>query len=208
VLLALVPLLALQVAAQKLSAKRGLAFNDPSLLYQFAVAESQVSWSFDWYSATWENPPSLEFVPMLWCSTDQALLDAWKNNAQSIIDHSPLLSTHLLAFQEPDNEGQCNITPLFAAATYIVYFQPYKGSALLGAPAVSSKPGGLQWLSEFLYHCQGCEINFVPIHWYGSALDVEGFYSYVAQAYAAAQNRPIWITEVSHDTGPRMSRQF
>jgi hypothetical protein len=194
VLTAHVLLLTLQVAAQS---KRGLPFNDPTLLGKFAVAGSQTSWCYNWYSATPENPHSMEFVPMLWCSTELDLIDAWKGNARTIVDSSPPHSAHLLSFEEPDNAGQCNISPEFAAATYEAWIQVFKGQAFLGAPAVSVQPGGLKWLSEFLAYCQNCQIDFVPIHWYGSALDIQGFQNYIAQAHTTAQNRPLWITEVS-----------
>jgi len=75
--------------------------------------------------------------------------------------------------------------------------QPFAGKAKLGAPAVTNgaAPLGLTWLSSFISDCQLCTIDFVPIHWYDSATNIAYFKSYIAEAYAAGGNRPIWITE-------------
>jgi hypothetical protein len=75
--------------------------------------------------------------------------------------------------------------------------EPFACKARLGAPAVTNGPSpmGLAWLSNFVGACTGCTIDFVPIHWYDSATNVDYFKSYIQQAYTAGGNRPIWITE-------------
>jgi hypothetical protein len=69
----------------------------------------------------------------------------------------------------------------------------------LGSPAVtnaaSTPTTGLGWLESFLDQCSGCTIDFVNIHWYGSATDIDGFKNHIDEARKVAGGRPIWITE-------------
>jgi Glycosyl hydrolase catalytic core len=111
---------------------------------------------------------------------------------------NPPLLTQFLRFNEPDLSTQSNISPTDAAAGYKTWMQPFAGKARLGAPAVTNggSPMGLTWLENFLNACSGCTIDFVPIHWYDSATNIDYFKSYVQQAHSTS-GKPIWITEVS-----------
>jgi hypothetical protein len=176
------------------SLKRGLAYNDPTILSNFISGSSQVSWAYNWGSSSSGLPSGLEYVPMLW-GLDDSFTSDWNSNAANAIASG---STHLLAFNEPDNPGQSNLGTAEAAAGYLQYMQPFAGQAKLGAPAVTNggPPSGLTWLEGFISDCVGCQIDFVPIHWYAPVDDVDYFMSYIQQAYSAAgNNTPIWITE-------------
>lgn len=84
-----------------------------------------------------------------------------------------------------------------AVAAYKQYMMSFSHRAKLGAPVVSNEGNGMKWLKEFLAECTGCQIDFVPIHWYDKATNFGYFRGYVADAAKAAQGRPIWLTEVS-----------
>lgn len=92
--------------------------------------------------------------------------------------------------------GQACMDPASAAAAYKQYMMPYASTFSLGAPVVTNGPTGLPWLQEFIALCTGCQIDFVPIHWYDSATNEPYFYNYMPSMYAAGGNRPLWITEV------------
>lgn len=78
-------------------------------------------------------PSNLEYVPMLWSNgTDKT--STWFQNADNAIARG---SKHLLAFNEPDNKGQANMSPQAAADAYLAYMQPYAGKVKLGGPAVT-----------------------------------------------------------------------
>jgi hypothetical protein len=174
--------------------KRGLAFNDASILSSFLSGSSKVSWAYNWGQTTATLPSkTLEYVPMLW-NISSTMTSGWSAAASSAIASG---STHLLGFNEPDLASQADISYTAAATGYQQYMQPFAGKAKLGAPAVTNggSPAGLTYLGNFLTACTGCTIDFVPIHWYDSATNIDYFKSYVAQAYAAGGNRPIWITE-------------
>lgn len=127
----------------------------------------------------------------------------WKSNADTAIAAG---STHLLGFNEPDLTEQANLTPEQAAEAWHEYMEPYAGKAKLGSPAVCNGGGtvGLNWLGRFLETCSGCTIDFIAIHWYGLASEagVGYFKEHVGKAVAAAQGRPVWITEFKPDGSP------
>jgi hypothetical protein len=68
----------------------------------------------------------------------------------------------------PGKGGSC--IPLSTAiAAWKQYMEPQKQLKMkmyLGSPAVTNGPDGLQYLSDFLAGCTGCNIDFINIHWY------------------------------------------
>lgn len=173
------------------SGKRGLAFNNADLLSAF-TSSSEVSWAYNWGSSTKDCPEKFEYVPMLWgTATDHS--GNWDAMVTKALASG---SQHLLGFNEPDYSGQANLSPSDAAAGWMQFMQPYASKAKLGAPATTNggAPMGLTWLSNFMTACASCTIDFVPIHWYNGG-DVAAFKAYMAKAYTAGGNRPLWITE-------------
>jgi len=173
--------------------KRGLAYNNADLVSALIQGSTTVSWAYNWGSSSALIPSELEYVPMLWGLGSDHTAN-WVSAANSAISSG---STHLLAFNEPDHEGQSNIDPATCAQGYLQHMQPFAGRAKLGAPAVTNGGGsmGLSYLRSFLSACQGCTIDFVPMHWYDDYSNVEYFKSHIEEAHAAAGGRPIWITE-------------
>ncbi|KAJ5037587.1 uncharacterized protein L3040_007758 [Drepanopeziza brunnea f. sp. 'multigermtubi'] len=175
--------------------KRGLVFHDAALVQKWSGAGSQVSWAYNWdSSAPADLPPNLEFVPMLWGAAAEHTT-RWAANANAAIARG---ASHLLSFNEPDYctttaVGAC-LSPKDAANAYRKHMNPFAGRAYLGAPAVTNGPSGMKWLKQFLALCTGCQIDFVPIHWYDSATNVAYFKNYLADAHAVA-GKNIWITE-------------
>jgi len=125
---------------------------------------------------------------------------AWGNSPtlssfESIVEGEG--ATVVLGFNEPDMSSQSNLSPSDAATLWMQYIQPLKTqhNVILGAPAVSSSPGGLPWLASFLDACKdlGCTIDFIPLHWYGDG--VQNFYNYISSAHGEFPGYPIWVTE-------------
>jgi len=171
------------------STKRGLAYNDANFANYFDT--EKINWAYNWGQTSDGLQDEYEYVPMLWGSKTAS---TWDKNAQAAIAAG---SKHLLGLNEPDDAGQSNMDAGTAASLWHQYMEPYKCSALLGAPAVTNggPPMGLTWLKGFLGACQGCTIDFVPIHWYDSATNTAYFKSYIQEAYTAGGQRPLWITE-------------
>ncbi|KUJ24693.1 uncharacterized protein LY89DRAFT_548228, partial [Mollisia scopiformis] len=173
--------------------KRGLAYKSAKYVQNFQAPGSQVSWAYNWASDMDPTYPSyLEFVPMLW-GNSTGHTSSWVSNVNKALARG---SSHLLAFNEPDNcgGGAC-MTPQSAVDAYRTYMNPFAGKAYLGAPAVSNGPTGLPWLTQFLELCTGCHIDFVPIHWYDKATNEAYFKSYIGQAVAVAESLRLSITE-------------
>ncbi|KAF3400913.1 Alkali-sensitive linkage protein 1 [Talaromyces pinophilus] len=173
--------------------KRGLAANDDIPIWQFGGSwngyNSEVNWQYNWDSTTSEKQSFAEFVPMLW-GTASDHTTQWFNNAWYWLNNGG--SGHLLAFNEPEQSGQSNLTPQQAADAWRTYMEPFVGHAQLGAPAVSND--GYEWLSEFLQACSDCNIDFVPIHWYNDA-SLESDLENWVNSVCSLTGRQVWLTE-------------
>jgi hypothetical protein len=154
-----------------------------------------MAFAYNWASShTGTIPSDIEYVPLLWGNTE-SFTSTWQTNAQNAISAG---STHLMCFNEPDLDTQANIDPNTAASDYTQYMDDLFGGKgiKLGAPAVTNGGGtmGLAWLQDFLDACTGCQIDFVPIHWYDSATNIAYFQQHLEQAYNIS-GKPIWLTE-------------
>lgn len=175
--------------------KRGLAYNDASLLSGFVSTDSQVDWCYNWASSSATTPSSLEYVPLLWGTQDE-FTSVWAKNADAALAAG---STHLMGFNEPDLSTQANLGVDAAVAGYMQYMQPYASKAKLGAPAVTNggAPMGLTYLSNFMNATEaaGGTVDFCSIHWYDSATNIAYFKNYMQEATNACNGKPIWLTE-------------
>ncbi|KAI9647543.1 hypothetical protein NHQ30_003928 [Ciborinia camelliae] len=184
---------AVATSSSSSTGKRGIPYNIASYVDQF-TGSSKVSWAYNWGSSSdGLSASGIEYVPLLW-GMQSTFTGAWYDAATSAISSG---SKHLMSFNEPDLSSQANLGYADAAAGYKLYMQQFAGKAKLGAPAVTNggSPMGLTWLKSFLAQCADCQIDFVCIHWYDSATNIDYFKSYVQEAYTAGGNRPLWITE-------------
>ena len=211
-LLSLVLFLPLLTTAQNAtrSEKRGLVYvetkhsnsDDGKLL---------APWSdLTWYYNYGPNPTSslagssLDFVPQLWGasedSSDTTFIDAI---TQQLSDGADI--KYVLGFNEPDGDqstGGSSIPTDTAAATWMRQMAPLrtKHGLKVGLPAVTGSPNGMNWLRNFNASCEaldanGCEADFIPIHWYGN---FEGLASHMGEVRATYPTLPIWITEYAN----------
>lgn len=179
-------------SASSAGGKRGLAYNDASLLSCFSDSR-EVSWAYNWGSSSNGLDDGFTFVPTLWGTASQ-FTDCWSENAKSAISAG---STHLFSFNEPDHSAQANLGYAAAATAYAQYMNPFKGQAQLCAPAVTNGGGpmGLTWLKNFLDSCTDCQIDCINVHWYDSAENTEYFKSHIEQAISLANGKPIFVSE-------------
>ena len=175
--------------------KRGLAYNDASLLSGFVSADSQVAWCYNWASSSAATPSGVEYVPLLW-GMQAEFTSVWNANANAALEAG---ATHLMGFNEPDLAGQANLAVSAAVSGWMTYMQPYASKAQLGAPAVTNggAPMGLTYLGNFLTALSnaGGTYDFCSIHWYDSATNIAYFQNYMQEASAACNGKPIWLTE-------------
>jgi len=171
--------------------KRGLAYNDPSLLSGFVGDNSKVSWAYSWSQVN-DLTDDLEFIPMLWGPGDNHV-NTWQANAKTAIAAG---SSALLSFNEPDNAGQSNLDPATAASAHIQYMNPFQGQARISTPSITNSGTagqGIDWLKQFVSACAGnCALDFVAVHWYSNNGD--DFLSHLEAVYEEF-NLPVWVTE-------------
>ncbi|RAL62861.1 hypothetical protein DID88_004702 [Monilinia fructigena] len=148
--------------------KRGVPFNNVGLIQNFNGGGSQVNWAWNWDSSMPSGfPSSMEFVPCLWSDSSDHTTN-WASNVNNAISRG---STHVVAFNEPDacDSGQSCMSPQQAVNAWKTYIQPFAGRVSLGAPQVTNRNGGQNYLADF--------------------------YNYVGSAYYSGGDRPIWLTE-------------
>ncbi|KAL8971183.1 MAG: hypothetical protein Q9185_002163 [Variospora sp. 1 TL-2023] len=97
--------------------------------------------------------------------------DGWLNAVKALIaSGTPMI----YASNEPDNQGQANLSPAQAAAVYKKYVQPFKGQAALASPAITNGGGatGLGFLEDFVGQCRDCHFDIINVHHYVNRWDV------------------------------------
>jgi len=178
------------------NAKKGLAFNDVPDTSAFV---GDAAWSYNWGSAKPSGiDGSIEFVPMLWCN-DASHTGSWNSDASAAIAGG---ATAILAFNEPDLSGQCDISVADAVTAWNTYIQPFAGQVTLVSPAVTNgaSPLGQTWLDEFISACTGCTIDAIALHIYDSASNTAYYQNYLSDA-ASKYGKPIWVTEFGINDG-------
>ena len=196
--------------------KRGLAYNPTSPdLSIFEGFGSQITWGYNWDSAPAGLPSQFQYVPTLF-STLSVHTTQWAANVQAATSGSGPF--YLMSFNEPDQPlPQADMSPGTAVAAWQQYMAPYASDNVkLGSPSVSNgvgtnsatgQPMGLAWLTAFLEQCSGCDISFVPVHWYGCGggcdvqNDISAFKTDIGSAITAAGGKPVWVTEFGTNSG-------
>jgi hypothetical protein len=196
------------VVTKRSNPKRGIAFaqnNGDDVHY---LRGTQVSWSYNWYhSPTYLAPDvtGMPFIPMLWGPEGKVeFADRVISQGANIVlvgTTGSLINGYAhtcltQGFNEPDLEAQANMSAEGAAWVWQTYIDPlkYKG-VRLGAPAVTSRPEGREWLRRFFSACTNCTIDFIPVHWFGPTLGE--FYDYIWSIHYEYPQHKIWVTEVS-----------
>lgn len=155
------------------SSKRGLPYNDASLLNGFTGGKA--SWCYNWASSSGNIPKGFTYAPMLH-GLDDPHLKPWPKDVESAIASGV---THIQYINEPDvdvKKGGVNTSPIKAASGYKDNMMPYKDKVKLGSPAVSNGVSGgpqgdmgIPYIKRFWKECVGCEFDFVALHWYGDS---------------------------------------
>jgi hypothetical protein len=181
--------------------KTGLGWpngDDPSLQ---KYKTNKVSWLYTWapQCPTTANKLGFECVPMLW---GERQLDDFKRLVKGGY------SQYVLGFNEPNENGQSNMSPQRGAQLWKQYIQPLasKGYSLI-SPATSSAPSGKTWMKDFFAACGGCTFNGIGVHYYD--VEAQGFKAYATDFYNTFHNQ-LWITEFacqSFNNHPQCSEQ-
>ncbi|KAK7744724.1 hypothetical protein SLS62_010081 [Diatrype stigma] len=177
--------------------KRGAAYNDASMVKVLLGQTNAISWVYNWGADAGDLGVDIPFYPTMW--GDKVAAD-WPAKAQAAVDAGTEV---FFSFNEPDNAGQANMAPSYAATKHQEWMNPYGDKARIGAPAVSSSEEanqGLDWLQQFFDACGGnCKVDFCNTHWYGPGGDsgADLFLAHVkaVRDVSGCQGKPVWITE-------------
>ncbi|KAI9001195.1 glycosyl hydrolase catalytic core-domain-containing protein [Trametes punicea] len=139
--------------------------NDPSLAnFKTEHVVGLYDWGVD--KPTDADKLGYQFWPMLW-GGDQDKIDAFEAAIK------PGYGTIILGFNEPNEQGQSNMTPQDAADLWKKHIEPKRAMGYkLCSPAMSSRPNGQQWMQEFMQACGNeCTIDYQCLHWYDIGFD-------------------------------------
>lgn len=70
----------------------------------------------------------------------------------------------------PNEVGQSNMDPTWAATVWKQHIEPYcQAGYKCATPAMSSRPNGFAWMQTFMDNCQGCTVSIMLIWtWWGN----------------------------------------
>ncbi|WP_299668323.1 glycosyl hydrolase [uncultured Polaribacter sp.] len=156
------------------------------------------TWHYSWGLSPNAQVPDVEFVPMSWSTGDN-----WTSLAKMKEVGENMKFNHLLAFNEPDNSGQSNLTVEEALAAY----PKLLASGLrIGAPGVENVQYSANndsfnensWIKRFMDSCvvRGYRVDFIPAHDYvrrSSSTFIERF-----KALHDRYDLPVWVTEYNY----------
>ncbi len=149
------------------------------------LGQLRLGWYYNWRPFEKIAPaPGVEFVPMFWGDRDLT------SENLAAVDGSA--ATHVLGFNEPDMEGQSNMTP---EQCLELWPQLMTLGQRLGSPA----PANWTWLEKFMPEAQrrGLRVDFVCVHRYpdvsnpGAVDEIEAIIEGAYRKYGL----PVWLTE-------------
>ncbi|KAG5648664.1 hypothetical protein DXG03_000010 [Asterophora parasitica] len=166
--------------------KVGIAWpiNDDKALANFKTSKVSPIYTWSPWIPTKAKELGFEPVPMLWGEKQAAEFKRLvvKGYANTV-----------LGFNEPNQQGQSDMSPQRGAQLWKEYIQPLKAQGYsLISPACTNAPSGKQWLKDFFKACDGCTFDGVALHFYGT--DPQVFIDYITDFHNTF-NLPIWPTE-------------
>jgi hypothetical protein len=175
-----------RVPAKAAGARKGIGL---SLTKKYRLKQLNlldVNWFYTWGATYPAARPAADFVPMIWGRESLR-----QNSVEEILSELSLTNAkELLGFNEPDHEGQADMSPSNA----IKYWPQLEESGLrLGSPAPVQALG--DWLKEFMDQAaaKDLRVDFVNMHSY-TPPNAESFLKNVEKLHER-YGKPIWITE-------------
>ncbi len=144
-----------------------------------------VTWFYDWGNSD-ESLDSREYVPMNWSGGSYS--------ASSSLGQK-MNYNHHLAFNEPDNDDQANMTTDKAIEKYKYLLT---SGLRLGSPAVTDGAKGKAWRDTFMSKAidEGLRVDFMAVHYY-KRTTASNFYTWLKDIYDS-YGLPIWVTEFNY----------
>ncbi|KAG8623334.1 hypothetical protein KVT40_008310 [Elsinoe batatas] len=215
-------LLALAPAALAVntSTKRGIVYVAPEVATDnnyWTNKENDLTWYYNYMTTPTGvfSGSNMQFVPMQWGLPNDPDVDMSFYNAVKNLQKTTNV-TWVMGFNEPDgcdNGGSC-VDPKQAAIAWVKQFEPMRKDlgVKLGGPGCTGAASGWTWLQRFHTACAslknnntGCEMDFLPIHWYGN---FDGLASHLGAVNSTYNNvSEIWVTEFAYANEPLQETQ-
>lgn len=161
----------------------GWANGDADYLPSYASLPG-VQMLYTWSPYMPANLDGLTPVPMLW-GYDQI------SDFQSLVVKG--YANHVLGMNEPNEPSQSNMSPQDGAQLWQQYIEPLASLGYyLVSPACTNDQSGLQWMADFFMACNGCTVDAIAFHFYGT--DAQAFISYATQLHNT-YGKNLWVTE-------------
>lgn len=187
----------LSAAIAQVSPKRGMAYGYHSV-NDINTVSTGISWWYNWSDVpdpaiiNYYQSIGVEFVPMVWNGSF---------NPTTVINNIKPDAKYLLAFNEPNFNGQANLTPQQAVNLWpqIEQIAAAKNLEIVsacpaycgGSACVSGYTDPTVWHDQFFSLCPTCKVDYIAFHVYEST---------TGGAIALTNNlkkygRPVWVTE-------------
>ncbi|HWZ21049.1 MAG TPA: glycosyl hydrolase, partial [Cytophagaceae bacterium] len=184
----------------QVSPKRGMAYGSTSKA-DLDIVKPGISWWYNWSSQPdaaikdYYSSQGIEFVPMMW-NDSYTLADA--------IAQIPAGTKYLLAYNEPNFNGEANLTPAQAAAGWpkieqiatALNLQIVSAAAAYGSTAscITGYTDPVKWQDDFFAACPGCRVDYIAFHNYEPT--VAGLVALTGNL--KKYGKPIWVTEFAY----------
>ncbi|KAK0555234.1 hypothetical protein OC845_000374 [Tilletia horrida] len=150
----------------------------------------KVDWYHHWQDGSLgdELEGDAEFVPMFW---GESKMDEWERQKDEMEDNLP---DALLFLNEPDVRSQAWTSPQDAADLYLREICPYQEQGVrISTPQITYD---FSWLDRFLslVREQGCEPDFVAVHWYGGKRELGKLKQFIRTGWTR-YHKPMWLSE-------------
>ncbi|KAK0528941.1 hypothetical protein OC835_001875 [Tilletia horrida] len=191
--LPLAAVVALLASVPALATDRGLAWpGQTGGQWTGSVAQGQIRWYHHYDQGGVPGFEHITWLPMFW---GPQLFDQWNQRKQDMQSYRP---PAILAFNEPDQPGQANMSPDQAAQLWSQELAPYQQQGIIvSSPQMSYDQNWLASFMNILQNQYGHSPDVIALHFYGSADDngLNGLKSYVENV-RNAYGKNIYMTEL------------
>ena len=192
--------LSTSVIVAQVSPKRGMAYGSTSKA-DLDIVKPGISWWYNWSSQpdaaikSYYSSQGIEFVPMMWNDS---------YTVANAIAQIPSGTKYLLAYNEPNFNGEANMTPAQAAAAWPKLEQIASALNLQIISAAAAYCGGtacipgytdpVKWHDDFFAACPTCRVDYIAFHNYEPT--VGGLVALTGNL--KKYGKPIWVTEFAY----------
>lgn len=154
-------------------------------------------WNYGWgLNRIDAQPEHVEFVPMLWGPRNKSILQVRELLHETVMASikKEVLVRHFLGFNEPDKEGQANMSVDKAIELWPTIQETIPNEIALVSPSCAMPLG--VWMQAFMQQAEKLcyRIDWIGVHWYGRP-NVKQFQTYMKEIYDSYGGRPLLITE-------------